>query len=84
MTILFVLLANEVSLLLSNQNKERRRPISLHNGVLVEGEVKGSIDSWFPFVKTSVCFGMEVCMDKYIGKITTLGHNFKPIQGGTR
>ena len=64
MTNLFVLLANEVSLLLSNQNKECRRPKSLHNDVLVEGEVKGNIDNWLPFVKTSVRFGMEVCMDK--------------------
>ena len=58
-TVLFILLANEVNLLLSNRNKEHQKPKSSHNGILLEGEVKSNIDDWYSFVEPSIIFTLE-------------------------
>ena len=57
-TILLFLQANQMSLLLSKLRKERQRPKASYNSVLVEGELEGNIDDWFPFVKPFVLLWM--------------------------
>ena len=65
--VLVVLQANEVSLFVSNRNKEHQRSKALHNGVLiVEGEVEGNLMIGYHLLNHLFCFGcltVEVCMD---------------------